>query len=294
MPVVAEPEERREQPGTPRGALLSVSCNVVGAEVVLDGNVLGTAPLTDVEIPPTPQTLVVRREGHEDFLRAIIPRAGERLTLEAVLKPKAGEYAAGRTFFKLLAGVHGVAHVEHTGEYRELGGTLDAAATQTMEGTRLGAALQFGSMTNPYFGMGAILGFWFADSDYGLAVSRTAEFSPFLELRLPIRAAGRELVELYANAGGGLSVRFLHDDVVEALELARTKTDPFGIGWNVVTALGGQVNVTRTLGLFVEAGWQMRRFTHTLNRYGGEGVRDGSRDVGWNELALGVGLAHLH
>ena len=278
-------------------ARLSVQSNVAGAEVLIDGRSVGTAPLSNLEILATAHTIVVRKAGMREFRRSISPQAGEVVSVSAALDSgAAGSYVGGHTMFKFFAGMNGVGNVEFEGEVAGGDGPskdLSINESGDLDGSRFGAALQFGSMTARYFGLGAVVGVWFADSEDGLSVSKTIEFSPVLELRFPLPVAGGELLSAYATGGGGLSVRILHDDELDAMEKDGVEVAEFGIGYNVLTALGVTLDLGG-LGLFVEGGWQLRSLTHELKELGGRRINKGSFGMSWNEAVLSVGLAHVH
>jgi formylglycine-generating enzyme required for sulfatase activity len=94
-------------------ARLSVTVNIMGAEVVVDGRVVGrsSGATDEFEVPPTARSLEVRRDGYRSFSQALSLRPGRgsevRATLErvaaAVAAPPAG-VARGGTVARAGAG----------------------------------------------------------------------------------------------------------------------------------------------------------------------------------------------
>lgn len=62
---------------TPVAAVLSVTSDVPGAQVILNGRSIGTAPLNGVEVPPGPSELVVVKEGFVEESQRINLMAGK-------------------------------------------------------------------------------------------------------------------------------------------------------------------------------------------------------------------------
>lgn len=65
-------------------ARLSVSTQVVGARIEVDGEVVGTDEV-DLELMPGPHTVRVSREGWEPYQRALVIEAGTRARIDAQL-----------------------------------------------------------------------------------------------------------------------------------------------------------------------------------------------------------------
>jgi hypothetical protein len=86
-------------------ARLSVTVNIMGAEVVVDGRVVGrsSGATDEFEVPPTARSLEVRRDGYRSFSQALSLRPGRgsevRATLERVaavaVAPPAGVARGG-------------------------------------------------------------------------------------------------------------------------------------------------------------------------------------------------------
>ena len=75
-----------EPPGV--NATLSVTSNVTGANVSIDGSPAGDTPLTDIPIAPGPHRIVVR-EGDRTVERNVTLEAGRPVSINAYLPPSA-------------------------------------------------------------------------------------------------------------------------------------------------------------------------------------------------------------
>jgi hypothetical protein len=91
-------------------AVLSVTSDVVDAQVLVNGRTIGTAPITDFELPAGPIELSLLKPGFEEEIRKLILVAGKDYPirvefggkvvrndapLQAKLSPKLGEEPAG-------------------------------------------------------------------------------------------------------------------------------------------------------------------------------------------------------
>ncbi|MBX5481372.1 MAG: PEGA domain-containing protein [Myxococcaceae bacterium] len=68
--------------------VLTVSADVPGAEVLLDGRSLGEVPIRNALVPPGVHEVLIRRDGFEDTVSRISVRAGRDYTVDGALKPK--------------------------------------------------------------------------------------------------------------------------------------------------------------------------------------------------------------
>jgi hypothetical protein len=71
----------------PAAGVLSVSSDVVGAKVLLNGRPIGTVPLTDVEVPPGPAEVTVLKEGYREDSQKVTFVAGRDYALSVKLQP---------------------------------------------------------------------------------------------------------------------------------------------------------------------------------------------------------------
>jgi hypothetical protein len=67
--------------------ILAVTSDEAGAEVLVDGNPQGMAPVHDVGLAPGTHAVTVRHEGYQDDVSRIVVRAGKQYTVSAHLKP---------------------------------------------------------------------------------------------------------------------------------------------------------------------------------------------------------------
>ena len=74
----------------PIAGVLTVSADVPGGTVLLNGKAIGTAPLNGVVVPPGMHEIVVRREGFVDHLSRLAIRAGRDYVVQANLSPQDG------------------------------------------------------------------------------------------------------------------------------------------------------------------------------------------------------------
>lgn len=66
-------------------ALVSVSSDTPGAQVVINGKLVGTAPLEETEIPPGAATISVRKEGYKESTQTLKLIAGKEYPLSVKL-----------------------------------------------------------------------------------------------------------------------------------------------------------------------------------------------------------------
>jgi tetratricopeptide (TPR) repeat protein len=79
-----EPATPAPDPSKP--ALLSISVNVSGAKISIDGKSIGKAPLSGArELSPGKHTVAISKRGYEDFTQEIDAAGGESLTIDAAL-----------------------------------------------------------------------------------------------------------------------------------------------------------------------------------------------------------------
>jgi formylglycine-generating enzyme required for sulfatase activity len=91
--------ETPSAPSSTQGQL-SVSSNVSGAEVIVDGPFLGKTPLSGIELPAGSHRVQVKKEGHDTYRATIEVSAGRTASLEAYLTeqgPKTGHLYVGTT-----------------------------------------------------------------------------------------------------------------------------------------------------------------------------------------------------
>jgi hypothetical protein len=73
----------------PIAGVLSVTADVAGAEVFVDGLLVGTAPVVDLELAPKPIEVRVRHEGYESLSTRVSLVAGRDHSVAASLRPLA-------------------------------------------------------------------------------------------------------------------------------------------------------------------------------------------------------------
>ena len=66
-------------------ALVSVAADTNGAQVLINGKLMGTAPLEDLELPPGATTITVRREGYKDSTQTLKLVAGKEYPISVKL-----------------------------------------------------------------------------------------------------------------------------------------------------------------------------------------------------------------
>lgn len=85
-PVVA-PASQPVAPPTPARGRLTVTSTVVGAEVFVDGERLGSSPLDAAELLAGPHVVAVRAPGHDELLTTVEVQPGAVLRIAARLRP---------------------------------------------------------------------------------------------------------------------------------------------------------------------------------------------------------------
>ncbi len=88
-------------------ALLSVTTDVPGAEVMVNGRVVGTAPVTDLEVPAGSAELVVRKEGFQSASQTVRLVAGKPTDLNVRLQGGSAAVVASVTTQKLMVAMSG-------------------------------------------------------------------------------------------------------------------------------------------------------------------------------------------
>ncbi|MBL8957685.1 MAG: PEGA domain-containing protein [Myxococcaceae bacterium] len=66
-------------------AVLTVSCDVAGAQVFVNGRLAGTAPLIELEVPPGSTEIAVRKDGYYDGSQTLNAKAGRDYPIEVKL-----------------------------------------------------------------------------------------------------------------------------------------------------------------------------------------------------------------
>ena len=69
------------QPSLVSRTTLSVSANVTGARVLVDGRVVGTTPMSDVEVSPGDHRITVEKQGYEPYRKRIRIDRGRSMSL---------------------------------------------------------------------------------------------------------------------------------------------------------------------------------------------------------------------
>jgi hypothetical protein len=69
----------------PVAAVVTVSCDVVGAQVFVNGRLAGSAPLIDLEVPPGNVEIAVKKDGYHDGAQTLAAKAGRDYPLEVKL-----------------------------------------------------------------------------------------------------------------------------------------------------------------------------------------------------------------
>jgi len=66
-------------------AVLTVSSDVAGAQVFVNGRLAGTAPLIELEVPPGPTEIAVKKDGYHDGAQTLNAKAGRDYPIEVKL-----------------------------------------------------------------------------------------------------------------------------------------------------------------------------------------------------------------
>ena len=87
-PVVSAPASRASRPAASgyRGAL-ALSSSPEGAQVVVNGKVVGQTPVVLNDLPVGSRAVIVRRDGYSPWSTSVRVVAGQRTTVRATLKP---------------------------------------------------------------------------------------------------------------------------------------------------------------------------------------------------------------
>lgn len=72
---------------TPVAAVISVQSDVDDAQVLINGRLIGTAPVVDYEFPPGPVTISVIREGFKEDKKKLTLVSGQDYPIEVRFKP---------------------------------------------------------------------------------------------------------------------------------------------------------------------------------------------------------------
>ncbi|HYX93133.1 MAG TPA: PEGA domain-containing protein [Myxococcaceae bacterium] len=72
----------------PVAGVLSVTTDLPGIQVLVDGNRIGDAPVQDAMLPPGDHEVILRRDGFEDRVSRLSVSAGRDYTVSGSLKPK--------------------------------------------------------------------------------------------------------------------------------------------------------------------------------------------------------------
>ena len=80
----------------PVAGFASVTCEVAGAQVIVDGQPVGPVPLSELLLAPGGHEIAIRREGYEQDVQMLSVRAGGSYAIIGRLKPSTGESLADR------------------------------------------------------------------------------------------------------------------------------------------------------------------------------------------------------
>ena len=80
----------------PLSGKLAVSCNVAGASVLLDGKLVGSAPLELADVATGRHVVTLRAAGHAPAVRVVEVKPGEVARLAATLEAEAKQASTGR------------------------------------------------------------------------------------------------------------------------------------------------------------------------------------------------------
>ncbi len=273
-------------------AKISASVNVDRAEVFIDDTSIGFTPLQDVDIPAKRSTIAIRKEGYKEYTEIVFPKKGETVTINTTLDYAAAKGMDNYLTLKFSFGLFGPTKLES-----DISGIDDNATTYNPKNTKMTVGLGFTHLFNSYIGLGLHAGFLY----YGLGGDLALHVDPMLRFQIPIMRKGKRLVEFYLGAGVGFSSYFNKgapgdDDVFEIgnndetiLTTGSVERSPTAFGWNVMTPLGMQFNVSNFIGIFIEASWAMHK-TYGKLKDVPSGV-DETYQFMWMEVAAAAGLA---
>ena len=91
-------------------AVLSLVSNPPGAEITLNGELIGQTPLRDYRLTPGQYQILLRRDGYQDYLSQLRMRSGDQNTINAQMAPLL-QSESNRTplIWGLIAGVGALA-----------------------------------------------------------------------------------------------------------------------------------------------------------------------------------------
>ncbi len=274
-------------------AKLNASVNVDKAEVFIDESSIGFTPLEDVDIPAMRSTLYIRKEGYKEYKEVIFPQKGEMVEINTILEyaptQGMGNYIALKADFGL------VGPSKLTSDENPVLSRNDDSTTFKPDNTKISVALAYTHLFNSYIGLGAHIGYTFG----GLGGDMALHVDPMLRFQVPIMSRGRRFVEFYLGLGAGFTGYFHtgsanEDDLYEPGDGNEYENAVDGnrggaaFGFNVMTPLGMQFNVTEFLGFFIEAEWSMYKVYGKL-----ENNAEDTFEYMWMEIGAGAGLAFI-
>lgn len=272
-------------------AKLDASVNVGKAEVFIDESSIGFTPLQDVDIPAKRSTLYIRKEGYKEYQEVIFPNKGDKVTVNPTLEYAEAQGMKNYITLKFTFGLFGPSKLTSD----EIGGIDDASTNYTPSDTKMAAALGYTRLFNSYIGLGLHAGFTYL----GLGGDLALDVDPMLRFQVPIMVKGRRFVEFYLGVGAGFTGYFNKADATEE-DLYETGVDDeqtivtdgkrssADFGWNLMTPLGVQFNVSSFMGLFIEGAWTMHKV------YGAVDNADAHTfEYMWMEVGAGAGIAFI-
>ncbi len=272
-------------------AKLSASTSVGKAEVFIDESSIGFTPLEDVDIPAKRSTLYIRKEGYKDYQEVIFPKKGEKVTVNPTLEFATAKGMKNYIDLKFTFGLFGPTKLTSD----TISGIDDNAVNYGPSDTKMAVGIGYTHLFNPYIGLGL-----YADFTYlGLGGDLSLDVDPMLRFQVPITVKGRRFVEFYLGIGAGFTSYFnkadaVKDDLYEpgmgdeqalVASAPRTAAD---FGWNLMTPLGIQFNVSNFLGLFIEADWTMHKVYGQLDNTAAD-----TFEFMWMEVGVGAGIAFI-
>ncbi|MBN2529288.1 MAG: PEGA domain-containing protein [Deltaproteobacteria bacterium] len=266
-------------------AKLDVTVNEGKAEVFIDESSIGFTPLSDVDIPTKRSTLYVRQEGYSEYKEVIFPQKGEKVSIHAVLEYTEVEGMKNYLTLKATFGLFGPTKLTST----DISGIDDKSKNYKASDAKMSLALGFTHLFAPYVGLGVHANFTYK----GLGGDLSLDLDPMLRFQVPIKSKGRRVADLYFAGGAGMTTYInkkdpLKDDLYELgasdekLIGEREKWGSFG--WNVISLIGVQFNVSNSIGLFLEGGW-------TMHKIYGKNTDSNKFAFMWMELYAGAGIA---
>ncbi len=266
-------------------AKLDVTVNEGKAEVFIDESSIGFTPLTDVDIPVKRSTIYVRRDGYSEYKEVVFPQKGEKISINAVLEYAEVEGMKNYATLKATFGMFGPSKLTSS----EISGIDNKATNYKASDTKMSIALGLTHLFAPYVGLGVHASFTYK----GLGGDLSLDLDPMLRFQVPIKSKGRRILDLYFGGGAGLTTYInrkdpRRDDLYELgvnQEKLVGKRQKWGdFGWNLISLLGLQFNVTDAIGLFLEGGW-------TMHKVYGKNTDSDKFEFMWMELYAGAGIA---